>query len=133
MQPPIIALVNAKGGSGATTIAAEVAKAIKRSGNVALVDGDLTGRRAAAVVLDCVRQFDDARRPGAPASLALDNLTVVEPVETLYASFTIRPEAVEAALDSLNTNIAIVAALPQPFASLVRPIVARASAFYVVL
>ena len=133
MQPPIIALVNAKGGSGATTIAAEVAKAIKRSGNVAVIDGDLTGRRALAVVMDAVRQFDEARRPGAPSTVSIDGVTGVELVETLDSTFAMRPEAVEVAVDALNTNIAIVADVPQPFAALVRPIVARASAFYVVL
>jgi pilus assembly protein CpaF len=133
VSAPIIAVVNAKGGSGATTVSSEIAKTIRRSGNVAIVDGDLAGRRALAVVLDCVRQFDEARVPGRPATVNVNGITAVEIVETLDSSFAMRPEAVESELAAIDNSLAIIADVPQPFAALVRPLVARASAFYIVL
>jgi pilus assembly protein CpaF len=133
MQPPIIALVNAKGGSGATTLAAEVARSIGRSAKIAVVDGDLTGRRALAVVLDCARQFDEARLPGQPAVVRIGEITAVEVVDELDASYSVRPESIDSLIEALANNVAIVADIPQPFARVVRQFVAAASSFYVVL
>jgi pilus assembly protein CpaF len=133
MHPPIVALVNAKGGSGATTIAAEVARFVGRSGKVAIVDGDLAGRRALAVVLDCARQFDEARLPGQPAVVKIGGITAVELVDELDASYSVRQESIEALIGALSTNPVIIADIPQPFARAVRNFVARTSALYVVL
>jgi Mrp family chromosome partitioning ATPase len=62
MSAAIVAIVNAKGGSGATTIALETARQLRRAGGrVAIVDADLSGRRNVGVMMDALRAFDTER------------------------------------------------------------------------
>jgi pilus assembly protein CpaF len=133
MNAPIIALINAKGGSGATTLAIEVAKMMKRNGSVALVDGDLTGRRNMAVILDSVRAFDNARSSGAYSVIQAQGLTAVELTDSLDNSFMLRNDDVDKLVDSLMHHDAIVIDAPQPFAAAVRPFMMRCSRFVLVL
>ena len=56
---------------------------MKATGNIALVDADLTGRRSIAVILEAVRSLDAARTNSAVSSVRADGVTVVELVDRL--------------------------------------------------
>ena len=135
MSASIVALINAKGGSGATTIAIEVARAMRRGGkNVAIVDGDLSGRRNVAVLLDAVRAFDSERSRSAYSIIQHDGLTAVELTDSLDNSFMLHTEDVEGVADALDARSDVVLLdAPTPFSGALRPLVARASRFVVVL
>lgn len=134
MSASIVALINAKGGSGATTIAIEVARAMRRGGkNVAIVDGDLSGRRNVAVLLDAVRAFDSERSRAAYSIIQHDGLTAVELTDSLDNSFMLHTEDVEGVADALDARSDVVLLdAPTPFSGALRPLVARASRFVVV-
>ncbi len=133
MDSVIVALINAKGGSGATTISVELARQLRRTGSVAIVDGDLSGRRNMAVILDAVRQLDGARSTSAFSVVQTGGLTVVEMTDTLDNSFLLRQDEVDQLVDALSHHDVILIDVPVPFASAVRPFIARASRFVVVL
>ena len=130
----IVVFINAKGGSGATTLALESARVLKKSGPVALVDADLSGRRTAAVLQDAVRQFDANRTLGVYSIVENGGMTSVELTDSLDNAFALRGEEMEALADKLAAqhDVVIVDA-PAPFASAVRPFVARAARVVVVL
>ena len=127
MNAPIIALINAKGGSGATTLAVEVAKMMKRNGSLAVVDGDLTGRRNMAVILDAVSAFNAARTAGAYSVIQTQGMTAVEMTDSLDNSFLLRHDDIDKLVDSLMHHDAIVIDAPQPFAAAMRPFIVRCS------
>jgi pilus assembly protein CpaF len=133
MNAPIIVLINAKGGSGATTLTVEIAQQLKKTGTVAVVDGDLTGRRNMAVVLDVVRNFDNARAGGTYSVVRANGITAVELTDSLDNSFMLRQGDVEGLLESLGHHDAILVDAPAPFTAAVRPFVARAARFVIVL
>ncbi len=133
MNAPIIVLINAKGGSGATTLTVEVAQQMKKTGTVAVVDGDLTGRRNMAVVLDVVRNFDNARAGGTYSVVRAAGITAVELTDSLDNSFMLRQDDVEGLLESLGHHDVILVDAPAPFTAAVRPFVARAARFVIVL
>jgi pilus assembly protein CpaF len=133
MSAPIIVLINAKGGSGATTLTIEVAQQMKKTGTVAVVDGDLTGRRNMAVVLDVVRNFDNARAGGTYSVVRAGGITAVELTDSLDNSFMLRQADVEELLASLDHHDVILVDAPAPFTAAVRPFVARAARFVIVL
>ncbi len=133
MNTPIIVLINAKGGSGATTLAAEVSQQLKKTGTVAVVDGDLTGRRNMAVVLDIVRNFDNARAGGTFSVVRAGGITAVELTDSLDNSFMLRQDDVEGLVESLGHHDIILVDAPAPFAAAVRPFVARSARFVIVL
>ncbi len=132
MNGPVFALIGAKGGSGATTICAELAKAMSDR-TVALVDGDLSGRRSAAILFDSVRNLDVAREDGSIALARADGVTLAELAPTYDSAFTIKFDDVEALAASLvSTSDYVLADIPIPFAAPVRPFVVRATRFIVV-
>jgi pilus assembly protein CpaF len=135
MSASIVALVNAKGGSGATTIALEVARAMRRGGTkVAVVDGDLSGRRNVAVLLDAVRAFDAARSTAVYSIIEREGLTAVELTDSLDNSFMLRAEDVEAVADCIQPdNQVVLLDAPTPFSAPLRPLISRASRYVVVL
>ena len=109
MSAAIVALINAKGGSGATTIALEVARAIQRGGKqVAIVDGDLSGRRNVAVLLDAVRAFDGERSTSTYSIIEREGMQVVELTDSLDNSFMLRTEDVAAVADRLEAGREVV-------------------------
>ncbi len=135
MSAPILVLINAKGGSGATTLALEAARSLKRGGApVALVDADLSGRRTLSVLLDAVRQFDANRTLGVYSLIATGGITAVELTDSLDNAFALRPDEVDSLVDKLTQqhDVVIVDA-PAPFAAAVRPFIARASRYVIVL
>jgi len=135
MSSPIVVLINAKGGSGATTLALEAARALKRSGGVvALVDADLSGRRTLSVLLDAVRQFDANRTLGVYSLIATGGITAVELTDSLDNAFALRPDEVDSLVDKLTQQHDVVLVdAPAPFAAAVRPFIARASRYVIVL
>jgi len=133
MSAAFVALINAKGGSGATTITIEVARAMRRAKKVAIVDGDLSGRRNVAVLLDAVRAFDSERSTGAYSVIQQDGLTAVELTDSLDNSFMLHPEDVEGVADALDAqNDVVLLDAPTPFSGALRPLIARVSRFVLV-
>jgi pilus assembly protein CpaF len=135
MPGSIVVLINAKGGSGATSLALEAARGLKRTGsNVALVDADLSGRRTMSVMLDAVRQFDANRTLGVYSVVPVGGITAVELTDSLDNAFALRQEEIDSLVDKLvQQHDLIVVDAPAPFATALRPFVARAARFVVVL
>jgi pilus assembly protein CpaF len=135
MSAPIVVLVNAKGGSGATTLAVEAARSIRRGGNsVALVDADLSGRRNVAILLDAIRTFDANRSLGIYSIAEIGGLTAVELTDSLDNAFALRPDEIDALVDKLvQRQDLVLVDTPTPFSGAIRPFIARASRVLVVL
>jgi pilus assembly protein CpaF len=132
---PIVVVINAKGGSGATTLALEAARALKRTGGpVALVDADLTGRRTFSVMLDAVRQFDANRTLGVYSLISSSGITFVELTDSLDNAYMLRADEIDSLVDKLTQqHDAVIVDAPAPFAAAVRPFITRASRYIVVL
>jgi Flp pilus assembly CpaF family ATPase/MinD-like ATPase involved in chromosome partitioning or flagellar assembly len=124
------AFIGAKGGSGTTTICAELAKMAGPS--IAVVDGDLSGRRNLAVLCDAVHLLDVSREASTIAIARCGGITVAELAPTYEAGFTIDLDDVERLAASLQETRLVIADLPLPFAAPVRPFVVRATRFVVV-
>jgi pilus assembly protein CpaF len=134
MSSSIVVFVNAKGGSGATTLALEAARVVKKTSPVALVDADLQGRRTMAVLLDSVRQFDDGRGLGVYSVVANGGITSVELTDSYDNAFALSAEAVDGLAKQLSEHHELVIVdAPAPFAAAIRPLVTRASRYVVVL
>jgi pilus assembly protein CpaF len=135
MSAPIIVLINAKGGSGATTLAVESARQIRRNGgHVAIVDGDLSGRRTLSVLLDAVRQLDANRSIGIYSVIQTGGMTAVELTDSIDNAFALRVEEIDVLVDKLvRQHDIVIVDTPTPFSTAVRPFVTRASRFVVVL
>jgi len=136
MACSIVVLINAKGGSGATTLAVECARSLKRNGTeaVAVVDGDLSGRRTMSVLLDSVRAFDQNRTFGIYSLISVGGITAVELTDSLDNVFALRSEEIDTLVDKLmQQHDLILVDAPSPFAAAVRPFIARASRYVVVL
>jgi pilus assembly protein CpaF len=129
----IVSFVGAKGGSGTTTVALELTRALRRSQRVAIVDADLTGRRNLAVVLEEVRRFDQARNENALPIVDCDGFRAVELVHGLVPSFALRAKRVGELADALRTEDTVVVDVPQPFAGALQPLVSRTSRFVIVM
>ena len=133
MSAPTFAFISAKGGSGATTICAELAKCMRGKSPVAVVDGDLSGRRNMAILFDAVRALDathDASSVGVTQPAA--GITLAELAPTYDSAFTINFDDVEHLAASLSKTGCVLADVPIPFAAPVRPFVVRATRFVVV-
>jgi pilus assembly protein CpaF len=133
VDSPVSVFIGVKGGVGTTTLCRELARSMRGDGNVALVDGDLTGRRSVAILLDGVRALDAARSTSPIATARVDGVTVVELAERYDSAYTLDRDAVEALAASMEGFSAIIVDAPQPFAAAVRPFVVRASRFFLVL
>ncbi|HEV3152343.1 MAG TPA: ATPase, T2SS/T4P/T4SS family [Candidatus Baltobacteraceae bacterium] len=132
MSAPVFAFVNAKGGSGATTVCAELAKAMRADGKVAVVDGDLSGKRNLAIVFDVVRGLDISRAGKGIGVAETNGLTIAELAPTYDTAFTINFDDVEQLAASFSDASFVLADVPMPFAAPVRPFVVRATRFIVV-
>lgn len=135
MSASIVVLINAKGGSGATTLGLEAARTLKRStAPVALVDADLSGRRTLSVLLDAVRQFDQNRTLGIYSLIASDGITAVELTDSLDNAFALRADEVDSLVDKLaQQHETVIVDAPAPFSAAVRPFMVRASRYVIVL
>jgi pilus assembly protein CpaF len=129
----VVSFVGAKGGSGATTLALDVARAISKLQRVAIVDADLAGRRNLAVLLDAVRRFDGFRSQGAIPIVECEGFRAAELVHGLVSSFSLRAKEVQDLTDALSELESIIVDVPQPFAGALQPLVSRTSRFLVVM
>jgi pilus assembly protein CpaF len=135
VSAPIVVVINAKGGSGATTLALEAARSLKRAGGpVALVDADLSGRRTMSVMLDSVRQFDANRTLGIYSLINAGGITAVELTDSLDNTYMLRSDEIDTLVDKLTQqhDVVIVDA-PTPFSAAIRPFITRASRYVIVL
>jgi pilus assembly protein CpaF len=108
---------------------------MRRAGSkVAVVDGDLSGRRNVAVLLDSVRAFDAARTMSIYSSIQREGLTAVELTGSLDNAFALRVEDVEKLVGELeNDNDVVLVDAPTPFSAALRPFMMRASRVIVAL
>ena len=132
MSGTTFAFVSAKGGSGSTTICAELAKALRSSASVAVVDGDLSGRRNMAILFDAVRTIDVSRENGPIGVTQVAGLTLAELAPAYDSAFTINFDDVEQLAASFSDTDYVLADVPIPFAAPVRPFVVRATRFVIV-
>jgi len=132
MSAPSFAFISAKGGSGATTICAELARAMRSNRPVVVVDGDLSGRRNMAILFDAVRTLDTSRESAAVGVTSVAGVTLVELAPAYDAAFTISFDTVEQLAGSFSDNACILADVPIPFAAPVRPFIVRATRFVIV-
>src|SRR5579864_497784 len=132
MSAPLFAFVNAKGGSGATTVCAELAKLLRNDQKVVVVDGDLSGKRNLGIVFDALRTLDVSRAGKGIGVAENGNLLLAEIAPTYDTAFTINFNDVEQLAASFAGAGCILADVPIPFAAPVRPFVVRATRFVVV-
>src|SRR5579862_3492765 len=136
MPASVITVVGGKGGVGSTTIAFELAKALSKRGRIALVDGDFSGRRTVALLLNCVKELDEARDESNNLSFATlrDGMTAVELAHNIHAGFTLKPDKVETLVQNFTqTNTGAIVDAPQPFAAAIRPFIVRCVRFILVV
>ena len=129
----ILTFIGAKGGSGTSTLAVEVAREIQKVESTALIDGDLSGRRSIAVMLDAVRIFDGLRHEGLPPIAVVNGLKVVELIDKLALSFALRAEQVENIVAELGGSQTIVVDASQAFAGALQPLMSRTARFIIVM
>ena len=133
MSNRVVSFIGAKGGSGTTTVALEVTRALRRTQQVAIVDADLTGRRNLAVMLDAIRRFDGHRTQDAIPFIEVEGFRAAELVDGLISSFSLRAKSVEQLSDGLAMCETLIVDVPQPFAGALQPLVARTSRFLIVM
>jgi pilus assembly protein CpaF len=130
---PISVFIGAKGGAGTTTLCLELARAMRDKHSVALVDADLSGNRSVAVLCEAVRTLDAGRDGSTIASVRTDGITIFELADRYDAAFTLDEASVEGCVGEVGGFDAIVVDAPRPFAVTVRPFIARAQRFFIVL
>jgi pilus assembly protein CpaF len=126
---PVYLVVGVKGGTGATTLCVDLARAARRAKlAVTLVDADLGGRRHVAELLDGVRALNANRGASIFSIARMGDIDVVELVDKYDDSFALRPAELDAlAEDVTRSGDVVIVDLPRPFETKVHPFVARAS------
>ena len=126
MNAFVFVVTGAKGGVGATRLAAHLAGTM-RSVATYVVDADLAGRRTLATWYDVARELDVTRVPGAPASTRTNQISVVELARSYEDAFVVTAEAVEDFCATLPDGALLIVDAPQPFAAAVRPFMINAA------
>jgi pilus assembly protein CpaF len=130
----IYMIVGGKGGVGATTIAVDLAKRYSAKTQTMLVDGDLSGRRAAASLFNCFAELDDARaQQGFGIATISKTLSVLEMAASIHEGFTVKADKVDELFRSKQAVQAVILDTPQPFAAAVRPFAVRATGFIILV
>jgi pilus assembly protein CpaF len=129
----VVVFIGSKGGSGTTTLCRELAISLRADENVALIDADLSGRRSMALLNEVVTNLDAARNTSPLSSIRTDGFTVVELAHRYDSVFNLTERDVRASLDDLKGFGTILVDAPQPFVAAVRPYVADATRFFIVL
>jgi pilus assembly protein CpaF len=135
MSGTLHVLVNAKGGSGATTLAVELAKAAAREKQtVAVVDADLTGRRSMSAILDCAKEFAANRTMSIYSVARVFGVTAIELSDTLENAYAIRSEEMEKLAKSLmQQHRMTIVDCASPFTDIVRPFIQHATRIVIVM
>jgi pilus assembly protein CpaF len=135
MSGTLHVLVNAKGGSGATTLAVELAKtAAREKQTVAVVDADLTGRRSMSAILDCTKEFAANRTMSVYSVARVFGTTAIELSDSLENSFAIRADEMERLATSLaQQHRMTIVDCNSPFTDVVRPFVQHATRIVIVM
>ena len=136
MAASVVTIVGGKGGVGATTIAYELAQALSKRGRTALVDGDFGGRRTIALLMNAVKELDEARDDSNNLSFATlrDGITAVELAHNIHAGFTLKPDKVETLVQNFaQSGTGAVVDAPQPFAAAIRPFIVRCVRFLLIV
>ncbi len=134
MNARFFIFTGAKGGSGTSTICAELAKALAAQRSVELIDADLDGRRSAALLFGCLRALDAARDATQQIAVArVEGITVAELASTYEAGFMLVPRVVHDLAASIDPATIVLVDAPQPFSAKIRDLVVRGSRFIVVL
>jgi len=131
----VFSFVGSKGGCGATTLVLAVMERLRKNGSVTIVDGDFSGRRSVAVMLDSIRVLDAARNKRAIGSHKIDEtLHIAELAPTIDASFTLRPDDVEELTGTvLEESEYVVVDAPQPFAAALRPLIKTSARIFIIV
>jgi pilus assembly protein CpaF len=135
-MPDIFFVIGSKGGVGATTIATHLATKFAKDGaQTLLVDGDLSGRRAGAVLFNAIAKIDARRSQEDFAMVEVaPNLMLLEMAGSIHDGFTIKPDNVEQHLRQISeTQQYIIVDAAQPFAAAVRPFAVRAAQFLLIV
>jgi Flp pilus assembly CpaF family ATPase/MinD-like ATPase involved in chromosome partitioning or flagellar assembly len=100
--------------------------------SVAVVDGDLSGRRNMAILFDAVRALDTTREATPIGVTQVAGVTLAELAPTYDSAFTINFEDVEHLAVTFKDRDCVLVDVPIPFAAPVRPFIVRATRFIVV-
>ena len=128
-------VVGVKGGTGATTLCVDLARAARRvKRSVTVVDADLGGHRNVAELLDATRLLN-ANRGGSIFSVARSgDIDVVELVDKYDDSFALRRKDVDTLAADVSTqgDLVLVDA-PRPFEGNVFPFATRSQRVLLVM
>jgi Flp pilus assembly CpaF family ATPase/MinD superfamily P-loop ATPase len=129
----IFVVVGSKGGVGATSIAIKLVDQMPATAERIIVDADLAGKRSLAVWYDVSVDLDVGRVIGSAAiAKAKSGIMVMEIARTYEDGFIQTAESVVRSIERLPEGALVVVDAPQPFASTVRPFIARATKIIVV-
>ncbi len=134
-MPDIFFVIGSKGGVGATTLATHLATKFAKDGATLLVDGDLSGRRAGAVIFNSIAKIDARRaQDDFPLADVAPGLSLYELAGSIHDGFTIKADKVEQFLRTISdATKTIIVDGAQPFAAAVRPFAVRAAHFVLVV
>jgi pilus assembly protein CpaF len=133
MNQRVFVVVGAKGGVGATTIAVKLVEELPARGERVIVDADLAGKRSHAVWFDVVSDLDLGRASGTVGTAKSTSGPIVMELARSYEDgFVQTADSVFSSIERLPENALIVVDAPQPFAAIVRPLIARAAKIIVV-
>jgi pilus assembly protein CpaF len=124
-----------KGGSGATTLCVDLARAVRRlRRDVTVIDADLSGRRNVGELLDAIGPLNANRGDNIYATAQVDGIDVVELVDKYDDVFALRPAALETLADSvMQDGMVVLVDAPRPFDSQVLPFGLRAELVLLVM
>ena len=128
-------VIGAKGGSGASTLAVDLARAARRARkDVTIVDADLTGRRAIAELIDGTRHLSANRGTTIHAVARVGDIDVVELVDTFEDVSALRIAELETVASRIADGDGLVLLdAPWPFAAQTFPFIKRAARVLVVM
>jgi pilus assembly protein CpaF len=128
-------VVGVKGGTGATTLCVDLARAARRAKKaVTLVDADLTGGRHIAELTDGIRALNTARGASIFSVARVGDIDVVELVDKYDDSFALRRADLEAlANDVMVQGDLVFVDAPRPFEVNVNPFATRATRVLLVM
>ena len=132
---PKVLVIGVKGGSGATTLCVDLARAARRlKREVTIVDADLSGRRHVAELIDGIRSLNANRGASIYAVARVDDIDVIELVDKYADSFALRAsELEELAMRVAHDENMVLIDAPRPFESQVYPFASRASRVLLVM